>query len=476
MEFHYDRKIQETKIRFRNIWEGIKNMWTLFRKTLHNLTPAQVIVAYYALAIIVSVLLLRIPAVHKPGVEVSFIDSVFTAVSAVSVTGLTVFNISETYSLFGIFMLMLILQFGGIGVMALGTFFYLLLGKRIGLKGRRLIMADQNQTNLSGLVHLIKDILKIILIIELVGTIVLGVYFLNYYDSFQEAFLHGLFSSVSATTNGGFDITGQSLVPYAHDYFVQFINIILITLGAIGFPVLIEVKQFLMQKDEQRTFRFSLFTKLTSVTFLALLVFGTVAILVLEWNQAFTGKSWHQSFFYAFFQSTSTRSGGLATIDAGAFSEATLLVMSGLMFIGASPSSVGGGIRTTTFALNILYLYHFAKGNRHIKVFNRELHEDDIRKSLAVTMLAVGLIFSSLVVLSMSENQPLLKLLFEACSAFGTTGLSLGITEDLSVVGKCVIMLLMFIGRIGLPSFLFMIGGKEEKPNYHYPKERVIIG
>lgn len=451
-------------------------MWIKTKLFIRKLTPAQVIVGYYALAITISVLLLRIPAVHKQGVEVSFIDSVFTAVSAVSVTGLSVINISETYSIFGIFVLMFILQFGGIGVMTLGTFFYLLLGKKIGLKERQLIMVDQNQTSLSGLVILMKDILRIILVIELIGTVILGLYFLKYYPSWQEAFLQGVFSSVSATTNGGFDITGQSLVPFANDYFVQLINIILITLGAIGFPVLIELKQFLMHKEGQRAFRFSLFTKLTSVTFLALLVFGTVMILLFELPYAFKGESWHESFFYAFFQSASTRSGGLATIDVSQFSQATLIVMSGLMFIGASPSSVGGGIRTTTFALNILYLYHFAKGNRHIKIFRRELHEDDIRKSLAVTMLAFALCSTSLVILSVTENQSALALIFEICSAFGTTGLSVGITEELSNIGKCVIMILMFIGRIGLPSFLFMIGGKEEKTNYHYPKERVIIG
>lgn len=451
-------------------------MWTSFKLILKKLTPAQVIVGYYAIAMTISVLLLRIPAVHQPGIEVSFIDSVFTAVSAVSVTGLTVVDISETYSTFGLFVLMFILQFGGIGVMTLGTFFWLLLGKKIGLKERRLIMVDQNQSSLSGLVNLMKDILKIILIIELVGTIVLGVYFLNYYPDWKTAFFHGLFSSISATTNGGFDITGESLVPYANDYFIQLINIILITLGAIGFPVLIELKQFLMKRENQGAFRFSLFTKLTSVTFLALLVFGTLIILLLEWQNAFEGETWHKSFFYAFFQSASTRSGGLATIDVSQFSQATLIVMSGMMFIGASPSSVGGGIRTTTFALNVLYLYHFAKGNRHIKIFRRELHEDDIRKSLAVTMLAFALCSSALVVLSITENHSLLALLFEVCSAFGTTGLSVGITSDLSTAGKCVIIILMFIGRIGLPSFLYMIGGKEEKTNYHYPKERVIIG
>ncbi|PAE25269.1 TrkH family potassium uptake protein [Bacillus sp. 7894-2] len=454
-------------------------MWKDIRNWLDKLTPAQVISGYYLLAVSVSVLLLRIPAVHKPGVEVSFIDTVFTAVSAVSVTGLTVVNISETYSVFGYFVIMFILQFGGIGIMALGTFFWLLLGRRIGLRGRRLIMVDHNQYALSGLVHLVKEIIKIILVIETLGALILGFHFLKYYPSWDKAFLHALFTSVSATTNGGMDITGASLKPFAGDYFVQLINVILITLGAIGFPVLIELKEYLFRNkwNQEQSFRFSLFAKLTTVTYAALLVFGTVILLVMEFNQYFKDMNWHESFFYAFFQSATTRSGGLSTMDVNEFTMPTLIIMSILMFIGASPSSVGGGIRTTTFAVNILFIYHFAKGNRDIKIFKREIHEDDVLKSLAITLLAIGMCFFSVVILSITEKQlELIEIIFEVCSAFGTTGLSLGITPELSIIGKCIIMALMFIGRIGLTSFLFIIGGKEKKPNYHYPKERVIIG
>ncbi|WP_026582248.1 TrkH family potassium uptake protein [Bacillus sp. J33] len=454
-------------------------MWKDLRHWLDKLTPAQVISGYYLLAVSVSVLLLRIPGVHKPGVEVAFIDTVFTAVSAVSVTGLSVVNISETYSVFGYFVIMFILQFGGIGIMALGTFFWLLLGRKIGLRGRRLIMVDHNQYALSGLVNLIKEIIKIILVIETIGALILGFHFLKYYSTWDEAFLHALFASVSATTNGGMDITGASLQPYAGDYFVQLINIILITLGAIGFPVLIETKAYLFRSkwDHGQPFRFSLFAKLTTVTYAILLVFGTVILLVMEFGHYFKDMSWHKSFFYAFFQSATTRSGGLSTMDVSEFTMPTLLVMSILMFIGASPSSVGGGIRTTTFAVNILFIYHFARGNRDIKVFKREIHEDDILKSLAITLLAVGMCFISVVILSITEkNHHIIEIIFEVCSAFGTTGLSMGITPDLSNIGKCIIMALMFIGRIGLTSFLYIIGGKEKQPNFHYPKERVIIG
>ncbi len=443
---------------------------------LNKFTPAQIITGYYLLAVSVSVLLLSMPAVHKEGVHVSFMDTVFTAISAVSVTGLTVIDISDTYSTLGIFILMFVLQFGGIGVMTLGTFFWMLLRKKIGLKERQLIMLDHNQSHLSGLVQLIREIIKLILIIELVGAAVLTLQFYQYFLSWKDAFIHGLFASISATTNGGFDLSGSSLIPYKDDYFIQLVNIILITLGAIGFPVLIEVKNYLFPKNPGKVFRFSLFTKLTSLTFGLLLFFGTLSIILIESTNYFAGMTWHQIFFNAFFHSASTRSGGLATMDLNEYSIGTLVIFCILMFIGASPSSVGGGIRTTTFALNIMFIYHYANGNRHIKIFKREIHEEDIIKSMVVTILAFGLCFVATVILCITENAPLIKILFEVCSAFGTTGLSLGLTPELSNVGKCVIMILMFIGRIGLTSFIYIIGGKEKKDNFHYPKERIIIG
>ncbi|WP_374721441.1 TrkH family potassium uptake protein [Peribacillus tepidiphilus] len=449
------------------------NQW---KEIMNTLTPARIIVIYYFLAVTLSTILLKMPVALKPGVELHWLDALFIAVSAVSVTGLTVIDVSQTFSIPGIFILMFVLQLGGIGIMTLGTFLWLIFGKKIGFKERRLIMMDQNQPTFSGLVDLLRQILIIIFVIELSGAIILGTYFLKYFPTWQEAFLHGLFSSVSATTNGGFDITGASLMPYANDYFIQFIHMILIILGAIGFPVLIEVKRFIFDKAKMNNFRFSLFTKLTTLTFLFLIVGGTIAILILERQHFFSDKEWHQSFFYALFQSVSTRSGGLATMNVDEFTPPTLLLLSALMFIGASPSSVGGGIRTTTFALNLLFLYHFAKGTNSIKIFKREIHEEDIHKSLAVSMMGIFICFSAVMILSLTENFTLLEIIFEVCSAFGTTGLSMGITSELSSFGKWVIIVLMFIGRVGIISFLFMIGGKEKRVNYNYPKERIIIG
>lgn len=447
----------------------------LSREHFRKLTPAQIIVFYYFLAIAFSFIVLNLPGVYNPGVHVSFIDSLFTAVSAVSVTGLTPISIGETYSVFGIIMLMVVLQVGGIGIMSIGTFFWLLVKKRIGLRERQLIMVDHNQYSLSGVVHLIKEIVKIIFLIEIVGGLILTLYIARFYDSFSEALLNGMFMAVSATTNAGFDITGSSLNIYFNDYFIQLITMILIVLGAIGFPVLIEVKSYFSKNIPN--FRFSLFTKITTTTFAALLVFGTIMILILESFHSFKGMAWHEKVFAALFHSVSARSAGLTTYDVTQFSEATDIVISGLMFIGASPSSVGGGIRTTTFAIAMLFLINFARGNQVINVFHRQIKLIDVFRSYAVILLAGMMVIISVLILSITEpGLPIVALLFEITSAFGTCGMSLGVTSELSIVGKFLIMILMFIGRVGLISFLYTLGGKTNKIHYQYPKERVIIG
>lgn len=290
--------------------------------------------------------------------------------------------------------------------------------------------------------------------------------------------MQGFFVSVSATTNGGLDITGQSLIPYANDYFVQTIVMFLIILGSIGFPVLLEVKAYI--KNRIPNFRFSLFTKITTSTYLFLFVFGVIIILVLEHNHALQNMSWHKSLFYALFNSSTTRSAGLQTIDVSQFSEGTNAIMGFLMFIGSSPSSVGGGIRTTTFAILILFLLNYNNNSEKfsIKVFNREIHAMDVQRSFAVFTMASLITFASIVSILIIENSEmtLLEVFFEVMSAFGTCGLSLGITSDLHSTSKVILMGLMFIGRVGLISFIIMLGGRKEPDKYHYPKERIQIG
>ena len=372
-------------------------------------------------------------------------------------------------------MILLVLQFGAIGIMSIGTMVWLLVGKRIGMRERQLIMIDHNQYNLSGVVQLIKEIVRILFFIEIIGALILSVHFKRYFDTWEEAIINGIFTSISATTNGGFDITGSSLQPFHLDYFVQFVTMILIMLGAIGFPVLIEVKTFLLKKD--LTFRFSLFTKITTSTYGILFVVGAAVIFLLESFQSFKGMKWHETLFSAMYHSVSTRSAGLTTYDVRTFSEATDLFMSALMFIGASPSSVGGGIRTTTIAIVVLFLVSYANGRDEIQVFRREIHLIDVFRSFVVIILALFMVLVATMILLITEQHATMtQIIFEITSAFGTCGMSLGITEDLSTTGKMVIMALMFIGRVGLISFLYSLGGKSNKLHYHYPKERIIIG
>ncbi|TDM32418.1 TrkH family potassium uptake protein [Macrococcoides canis] len=445
-------------------------------KLLMRLTPQQGIVLYYLVAIFISFILLRIPYVHKEGITISYIDSLFVAVSGISVTGLSPVSIVDTYSTFGQMMIILILNMGGIGVMAMGTLLWVILGKKIGMRERQLIMVDHNQNKMSGVVTLILEIVKTMLVIELFGALLLAFYFYKDMDSVKSALFHGVFAAVSATTNGGLDITGDSLNSYADDYFVQTITMFLIVLGAIGFPVLIEIKSYLTNKIPN--FRFSLFAKLTIVTYLLLFIVGTLTIYLFEYHHAFKSISWHKALFYAMFQSASTRSAGLTTIDLTQLTDATQFFMSGLMFIGSSPSSVGGGIRTTTFAILILFLINYSNGRNSIKVFNKEIDPIDINRSFAVMVLATLICFIGLLLILSFENGKygLLEIFFEVMSAFGTCGLSLGITADLSDLSKGVIMILMFIGRVGLISFIIMLGGKAEPEKFRYPKERIMIG
>ncbi|MFL6517445.1 MAG: potassium transporter TrkG, partial [Bacillus sp. (in: firmicutes)] len=239
-----------------------------------EISTIQLIVIFYLSALIISTLLLKIPMAHHENVSLSFIDAMFTSASAISVTGLSVISIKDTFNNFGIFLLCLILQLGGLGVMSLSTFLWIMLGKKVGLKERQLIMIDQNQSNLAGLVQLAKRIFIIFISFEFIGGIILGIRFLNYYEGPMSAFKHGFFASISAATNAGFDLTDASLSPYSGDYYVQSIIILLMIVGAIGFPVMVEVYEFLINLNKREKFHFTLYTKLTTITFVLLTIVG----------------------------------------------------------------------------------------------------------------------------------------------------------------------------------------------------------
>src|SRR5699024_6298646 len=289
----------------------------------HHLSPARMLLLFYFIALLVSTFILSLPFAYKTGELEPFIDRLFMAVSALSVTGLSTFSISDTFSFTGLIFLTIILHLGLLGVMSISTMILILFGRRIGISERRLIMQDQNLYNYGGMVQLIKQIVIIVFSVELIMIVVLGTYFLSYFPTAKEAFFQAYFHTISSLSNGGFALENDSLIPYAHDYILQLMTMFLILLGVIGLPVLVE---------------------LTTTTFFTLLVAGALLLYLFDMEQFFKGKAWHEVLFLTLFQSTTTRSAGLSTMDVSLLSDANQLVMSILMFIGASPSSAGGGI------------------------------------------------------------------------------------------------------------------------------------
>lgn len=453
-----------------------------WKQNIHRLitkrTPAQLILIFYIVAVTISAIILQFPIFLKEDVQLPTIDALFVSVSALSVTGLTTVSIGDTFNTAGIIVIAIILHLGAVGLMTFSTLIWLALGKKIGLEERRLIMTDQNQTSSGGMVYLVKEIVYVLFLVESIGVLILSVHFTKYFDTQLEAFYHGFFGTISAISNAGFSIANDSLMQFHTDYFVQSVYMILIIFGAIGFPVLIEVKAFLHRlfSKGQKRFRFSLFTKLTSITFFSLILFGSLFIYLVDRTNFFAGKAWHEQLFYALFQSVTTRSSGLSTMDISLFSEANQLFLSLLMFIGASPSSAGGGIRTTTFALVIIFILTYVRGGKSLRVFNREIYDEDLFKAVTVLIIAVTSVFVGTFLMLMVEPFTLNEILFEVTSAFGTVGLSLGITGELSIMSKLILMILMFIGRIGVVTFLISFRYRSSSNNYHYPKERVIIG
>lgn len=424
---------------------------------------------------------MRLPFFRLPGASTLFLDDLFMAVSTVSVTGLSTFNINEVFNHRGVILLEILFQVGGLGIMMVSTFFLIVSRRKISLKQRQLIMTDMNQPKLSGIVRLIRTTLWFVLWIQLIFGIIFSIYFYftGHHLKLLDAIFYGFYQAISALTNSGFDVTGASLSPYRNDPFIILAIIFLIAVGGIGFPVIIEIKEWLFFKKKRRgyPFRFSLFSKLALSAFILLFLGGTLVIYALERQHLFANYNELQKWLHSMFYSMTTRNAGLQLDSLEQFQIPTLLIFSVLMFIGASPSSVGGGVRTTTIAIMFLYLFSFIKSEDNISIFGRRISERDIKKALVVFNLSMLICFFSVIILAASESHPLIAIIVEVASAFGTTGLSLGITSDLTLVGKLVIMSLMFVGRIGMLYTLMLFVPKERQDKgYLYPTEKIIIG
>lgn len=455
---------------------------TFIARTRKKATPVQLLVLAYFGLIVVTFFLLCLPIFRYPGVKISLLDTFFMAVSTISVTGLTTVPLHEIYNNYGVILLEFLFQIGGFGVTMLATVGMVITGRKISLQHRQLIQVDMNQPRLSGTVRLVYSVFGLMMALQFIFGIVFSVYLYitdSLYD-LKSAIFEGFYISISAVTNAGFDVTGKSLMPFRHDYFFLLLVILLILVGGIGFPVLIEFREWLLLKIKTRgkgKYRFSLFSKLAFFFAIIFFILGAVLIFLSEMNHSFTNMPWGEKVITSLFYSATTRNAGLQLDSLTGFRTTTLLLFSILMFIGASPSSVGGGVRTTTIGILMLYMVSFIRGRRNVNIFGRRINQDDIQKAVVVVNLSIMLCAVAILILSLTEKASLVSLVFEVASAFGTTGLSLGITSSLSLVGKIVIIVLMFIGRVGMLYMLMLFVSKKEQDfNYKYPTEKVIIG
>lgn len=449
-----------------------------------RISSIQIIVSYYIVMTIVALGLFYLPIFRQSGSEASFIDLLFMAVSTISVTGLSTFPINEVFNQNGVVLLSILFQIGGLGIMMISTFFFIVSNRKISLKQRQLIMTDMNQPRLSGIVNLIRTTFLILISFQIIGGIIFGIHFKvkGFYDNWFDAFFNGFYQAISAVTNSGFDVTGHSIVPYAENVGFLLAIMFLIFIGGIGFPVIMDFRSWFLQKIKKKNlhqlpFRFSLFTKISVSSFVILFIGGTIVIFLLEKNYMFQNSSFSETLITSMFYSATTRNAGLQIHDISDFQTTTLLIFSMLMFIGCSPSSVGGGVRTTTVMIIGLYLFSFLKSESRVNVFGRQIDNNDVQKAVIVFMLSLAMCFSSVIILTATEDFSLISIIVEVASAFGTTGMSLGITADLSNFGKLVIGMLMFIGRIGMLYTLLLFVPKETRDlGYEYPTEKIIIG
>ncbi len=442
----------------------------------------------YFIFLMAGATLLKLPISVVEGKTLPWIDAIFVSVSGMSTTGLSTIVVKDVLTPFGQTILAFILQFGGIGLIMFVAIFWLLARKRISFRERTMIMTDQNQIGRAGIVKFVKNVLIMILTIELVGFVVMTSYlhfFTSYFESFGDAAFQSFFLTISMFTNAGFDISpgGDSLMmygannPLGQDYFMQSLAMILMLLGAIGFWPLAEIKQYIEAKRRKEKYKFSMFTKILVSMHLGLWLVSAVFTYVVEVNGAFAGMGFFDGAFYSLFMSLTTRNAGFATMEMTDFGSTIRVFFGILMFIGSSPNSAGGGIRTTTFLLTFLYIYSFARGREQVVINKRSIKMEAVHKSLMVVISAASLILVALLILTYTEPFPLEQLFFEIASAFGTTGLSLGITSSLSIYGKLVIIVVMFTGRIGILALLLMFRGSRKKGNnIKYPEVDMIVG
>lgn len=422
--------------------------------------PGRLITMGFALVILLGAVILVMPFSVKEGARVSFIDALFTSTSAVCVTGLIAVDTADHFTVFGQGVVAALVQVGGLGVTSVGAGLIIAAGKRVGIKSRLLIKEALNVDNYKGLVKLIKAILLMTLCFESVGAILSFIVFVQDYPPLHALGI-SIFHSIAAFNNSGFDILGglKNLIPYQTDILLNMTTCFLIIFGGLGFLVILDILK-------QRRFRkLSLHSKVVIVTSVVLTAAGTLLLKATE-NITWLG---------AFFHSVSARTAGFSTYSIGDFTSAGLFVLIVLMFIGASPGSTGGGIKTSTFFV-LFQSIRSMFSKKHVGAFRRSISNHNVFKAYVITILSLAVVCGATLLMCVLEPDcTFIQILFEVVSAFGTVGLSTGITPGLCGAGKLVIILVMFTGRLGAMTLLTMWINHPE-PNTRYTEENIAIG
>ncbi len=440
---------------------------------MSRLTPAQILIFTFASLILVGSILLSLPVASNVG-RLPYLDALFTATSAVCVTGLVVADTLTQFSFFGQVVIIILIQFGGLGLMTMATMMAIFLGKRISFRNRLIMQEALNQFSLEGMVRLTLYVGLVTLFFEGIGAVLLTLRFLPDYGM-PTAIWYGIFHAISAFCNAGFDLIGnyRSLTPYVSDIPVNLIVTTLIIAGGLGFSVLADIYQ---HRGQLKFSRLSFHSRIVLAATAALLVIGFVFVLALEWNNTLADLPTQGKLLGAWFHSVTPRTAGFNTLPTDALRPATLLLTIILMFIGASPGSTGGGIKTSTFSALFLMVVASIRGREDARLFGRQVPRDIIMRAMAIAAIALGLVLTTTMVLTISEDQPFLPLLFEATSAFGTVGLSMGITSSLSAVGRVVLIITMFAGRVGPMTLALAVAHSNTRAHLRYPEEKIIVG
>ena len=431
-------------------------------------------------AILAGSLLLMLPFSTVDG-ELPFIDALFTATSAICVTGLTVVDTGSRFTGFGKTVILLLIQAGGLGIMTFTVLMFLSFGRLPSLRDRWLVESMYSYDSQMKIWSLVRAIFIFTFLTELVGAVILAIgWHACGYDAVKASW-YGLFHSVSAFCNAGFALFPNSLESFRSSRLITITVALLIVLGGIGFAVVYELYKYAAGQEKPRI---TLHTRIVILTSLILVLSGTLLFALIEKNNAFSGLSLTDRVIHGFFQSVTARTAGFNTVSIATFSNASLLVFLMFMFVGASPGSCGGGVKTTSFFVLIALLVNRIRGSRHVNVRGRTVPDTIIRRVVSMVVLGIFVLFVSTLLLLLTQSVEYLlprqrdifiSYLFESFSALGTVGLSLGVTASLDSLGKTVVILLMFVGRVGLVTFAYGLFQREGKQHIEYAGEEVMI-